>query len=340
MMRRFQGIEGMTVIDSEDDFTADSHSAFGGLSDALQQFGQQLSGASGIPLVRLFGQSPAGFSTGETDLRNYYDTIKQQQEKELRVPITKIYRAMAASEGIELPEGYRINFRNLWQLSDEEKSNIAKTDSDTILGAEEQGVIDRQTALKELRQSSTVTGRFTNITDEMIEEAEGEMAPEAEELVAKGEKEEAEAGEQTAKAGTEKAGEKEKPAAKDKKTRDSKPSAAGILYQAGDKVLIIKRAGYKEAWWDFPGGGAEAGETPQQNAIRESREEVGIEPRTMWPIGTTTDGPANYTTFLSACDEFTPTLSDEHTDFKWATIQEALGMPLHPGVRKVLEAGK
>jgi phage-related protein (TIGR01555 family) len=329
MMRRFQGIEGMTVIDAEDDFTADSHSAFGGLSDALAQFGQQLSGASGIPLVRLFGQSPAGFSTGETDLRNYYDTIKQQQEKELRVPVTKIYRAMAASEGIELPEGYKLNFRNLWQLSDEEKANIAKTDSDTILTAEEKGVIDRQTALKELRQSSTVTGRFSNITDEMIEEAEGEMAPEAEELLAKGEMET-----EKGQAAVEKGGEQDKP------TKDAKPQAAGILYFAGNKVLLLKRVGHEAPWWDLPGGHVEPGESLQAAAVRESEEEIGYTPAALVAMANDSEsGLCNYTTFVSAAPEFEPTLNDEHSDYKWATIQEALGMPLHPGVRKLLTNG-
>ena len=35
MMRRFQGIEGITVIDGNDEFNVDGHSAFSGLSDAL-----------------------------------------------------------------------------------------------------------------------------------------------------------------------------------------------------------------------------------------------------------------------------------------------------------------
>jgi hypothetical protein len=41
----------------------------------------------------------------------------------------------------------------------------------------EGGIIDRATALKELRQSSEVTGVWTNITDEQIEEAENEPPP-------------------------------------------------------------------------------------------------------------------------------------------------------------------
>lgn len=182
MMRRFQGVEGITLLDGEDEFTADSHGAFSGLSDALQQFGQQISGALQIPLVRLFGQSPAGFSTGDADLRNYYDTIKQQQEKELRVPLTKIYKAMAASEGVAWDDGSRIDFRSLWQLSDDQKADIAGKVAQAIAPVEEAGLIDKATALKELRQSSQVTGIFTNITDEMITEAENEPPPMPEDM--------------------------------------------------------------------------------------------------------------------------------------------------------------
>ena len=177
MMRRFQGVEGITLMDGDDEFVGTTHGAFSGLSDALSQFGQQLSGALGIPLVRLFGQSPMGFSTGETDLRNYYDTIKQQQEKELRVGITKVYRAMAASSGIDFPEGTRIEFRSLWQLSDKEKADIATTVATAVGGLERDAVFDRATALKELKQSSKITGIFTNITTEMVTEAENEPPP-------------------------------------------------------------------------------------------------------------------------------------------------------------------
>lgn len=177
VMRRFQSMEGVTLMDAADTFEGVAHNAFGGLSDALMQFGQQLSGALQIPLVRLFGQSPAGFSTGDTDLRNYYDTIKQKQERNLRVPITKIYRIAAASAGLNVPEGFRIEFNSLWQTSDKDKADIAMITQDTINKAEESGLISKATALKELKQSSTITGIFTNITDEEIKEAETDVPP-------------------------------------------------------------------------------------------------------------------------------------------------------------------
>jgi phage-related protein (TIGR01555 family) len=56
MIRMMQVNEGLTLLDKEDEITSTAYS-FAGLSDMMLQFGQQLSGASGIPLVRLFGQS-------------------------------------------------------------------------------------------------------------------------------------------------------------------------------------------------------------------------------------------------------------------------------------------
>jgi|ERR1700758_117759 len=175
MMRRFQNMEGITLMDLEDEFEGHSSASFSGLSDALVQFGQQVSGALQIPLVRLFGQSPAGFNTGDSDLRNYYDGIKQQQKRELGNGVNVLYRCEAASAGIKLPDDFTVKFRSLWQLTDEQKADIAGKVTTAVSGV--QDIIDRATALRELKQSSRVTGIFSNITDEMIDDAEGEMAP-------------------------------------------------------------------------------------------------------------------------------------------------------------------
>lgn len=177
MMRRFQNIEGITLMDKNDEFEGHSNTTFSGLSDALVQFGQQISGALQIPLTRLFGQSPAGFDSGESTMRNYYDGIKQKQKVELGEGVGTAYRCMAQSEGITLPPDFGIDFRSLWQLTDEQKADIAEKVARAIGSVESDGIIDRGTALKELKQSSRMTGIFSNITQEMIDDAEGEMAP-------------------------------------------------------------------------------------------------------------------------------------------------------------------
>lgn len=177
MMRRFQSIEGITLLDAKDKMEAMQQPTFTGISDALTQFGQQLSGALQIPLVRLFGQSPAGFSTGDTDLKLYYDTILQQQQSRLKVGVTKAYRLIGISKRIDVPKGFGVRFRSLWQLTEKEKADIAKVTSDAVLAPLEMGVISPQVAAKELRQSAQHTGVFSNITDEDINALSDEAEP-------------------------------------------------------------------------------------------------------------------------------------------------------------------
>lgn len=177
-MRMLQTNEGITLLDKEDQFQAHSYT-FSGLSDMVLQFGQQISGASGIPLVRLFGQSPSGLnSTGESDLRMYYDNILAQQESRLREGVMRVLRVLHMSKfGQPAPENFDFDFVPLWQTSQKEKADIAKVVADTVKVAVDAGVIDTPTALKELKQSSEYTGVFSNITEQQITEAENEPPP-------------------------------------------------------------------------------------------------------------------------------------------------------------------
>jgi uncharacterized protein len=177
-IRLMQSNEGITTLDSEDSFNVHPYS-FSGISDMLQQFGQQISGATGIPLVRLFGQSPAGLSaTGESDLRNYYDNINREQENKLRPQLDKLFAVISKSVlHYDLPEDFVFEFNPLWQLSETEKVTIASQDVSCVASAYGGGLIDKAMALKELKQQSYVTGRFTNINSDDIKAAAEEDAP-------------------------------------------------------------------------------------------------------------------------------------------------------------------
>ncbi len=178
MMRSLQVNEGITLLDKNDTFASTAYS-FAGLSDMMLQFGQQLSGASGIPLVRLFGQSPAGLSsTGDADIRMYYDNINAQQEAKLRNPWEVLLKIMWRSTfGKDSPKDLEFSFTPLWQMSAMDKAVIAKSNTETVVGAFEAGLNSRATAMKELRDSAGDTGIFSNISDEEINEAEEDLPP-------------------------------------------------------------------------------------------------------------------------------------------------------------------
>lgn len=175
MMRLMQVNEGLTLLDKNDTFQSTAYS-FSGLADMIIQQAQQLSGASEIPLTRLFGQAPAGLNaTGDADIRMYYDSILAKQETKLRggwdIMLQVLWRSVY---GKEAPKDLQFNFVPLWQMSALDKANVAKTQTETIIGAFDTGLISRESSMRELRENSSETGLFSNITDEEINEAEEE----------------------------------------------------------------------------------------------------------------------------------------------------------------------
>lgn len=108
------------------------------------------------------------------------------------------------------------------------------------------------------------------------------------------------------------------------------PVAAGICFVTDDgRVLLLKRAGTPHTGtWAFPGGSIEAGETPEQAARREVREECGYDyTGPLLPLDINDQG---FQGFAAQVPVFTPTLNDEHSEATWATFDK-LPAPLIPG---------
>src|SRR5690348_11078252 len=112
--------------------------------------------------------------------------------------------------------------------------------------------------------------------------------------------------------------------------------AAGILLQSPqDRALFLKRAnGDHAGTWCFPGGSIEAGETPEQAAKRETMEETGHIVDDMIVEADTECGFVTYRGNVAG--EFEPKLNDEHSEFRWAPVEDA-PQPLHPGVASTLQ---
>lgn len=172
-IRRYQTNEGITLLDMEDEYQ-DHQYTFAGLDNILVQFGNQLAGATKIPVVRLFGQSPGGLnSTGDSDIRNYYDSVRETQNSDLREPLEITLGLIFMSElGRPMGPDFSFDFAPLWQLKEEEKGQLAGTNTNTIMAPYTAGVVSGKTALEELRQQSRITGIWSNITDEDIKAAD------------------------------------------------------------------------------------------------------------------------------------------------------------------------
>lgn len=142
-----------------------------------------LSGASRIPVTKLFGRSPAGMNaTGESDLKNYYDYVDSLRESKLRPILERLLPVILMSTCGGVPEDMEVQFPPLWTPTAKEVSEIAKAKAETIVDVFQAGLIDKATSMRELKKLSDETGLFDGITDEEIAASVGHTFQDVTEL--------------------------------------------------------------------------------------------------------------------------------------------------------------
>lgn len=142
---------------------------FSGLSDVYETVMMDVSGASRIPVTKLFGRSPAGLNaTGESDLQNYYDYVDGLRESVLRPILERLLPVLALSCWGEVPEDLEVSFPPLWTPKATEVAEIAERKAGAVAGMYQMGLLDQGTAQQELKKLSDETGMFDTIPDEQI----------------------------------------------------------------------------------------------------------------------------------------------------------------------------
>lgn len=112
-------------------------------------------------------------------------------------------------------------------------------------------------------------------------------------------------------------------------------SGAGIIFFDGKKVLLLKKPGGR---WAFPGGKPIMGETPENTAERETKEEVGkVVGENIGEIRIELDDRLFYSFVYKVNEPFRVDLSKEHTDYKWVDYSELPKLKLQRNVFKALK---
>ena len=124
-------------------------------------------------------------------------------------------------------------------------------------------------------------------------------------------------------------------------------SAGAILFRdtrdRREYLLLKSRPGD----WEFPKGGVEGNEELQQTAIREVKEEAGIEEfrlidgfRDEYDYVFEANGTRIHKTvhlFIAKSFEASAELSNEHSDLQWRDYKQAINTITQDGPREILE---
>lgn len=118
-------------------------------------------------------------STGESDLKNYYDYIDGLRETELRGIIERLLPIMALSAWGRIPDDMDIDFPPMQTPDAKDVAEITERKSNAVLAAYQNDLIDAATAMQELKSLSDETGLYSKITDEAIEAGKGKFYSES-----------------------------------------------------------------------------------------------------------------------------------------------------------------
>jgi 8-oxo-dGTP diphosphatase len=107
------------------------------------------------------------------------------------------------------------------------------------------------------------------------------------------------------------------------------------------RVLVLKR---KNGFWEFPGGGVEWGEHPDEAVVREVKEETGIEIKNPTFLGITSatyekDGDEKhslYVVYKAETNTKAVNITDEHVEYRWLLPEELRFLKLGLNAEPVL----
>jgi uncharacterized protein len=157
-----KGVFHMLLLDKEEEWER-IEQTFTGLPDVLKMYLLIASGAADIPATRLLGQSPAGLSaTGESDMRNYYDSIKAEQNSVLRPALETLDRIVQMASLGKINEDIHYEWDPLWQMDDKQRAEVAKSKADTFKADNDAGLIPpevlRDARINQLIEDGTYPG--------------------------------------------------------------------------------------------------------------------------------------------------------------------------------------
>ncbi len=114
---------------------------------------------------------------------------------------------------------------------------------------------------------------------------------------------------------------------------DGYREAAGTIVMNEDKVLLLRRSvkeTSRHGMWELPGGKLEEGETPEDAALTETKEESGLDVVIDKKVGEHVDHNMNkvYHAYIAepANVDQEVKLSEEHDESQWMTMEEALAL--------------
>lgn len=132
---------GLFLMDKEFEEFFQFQTSLSGVDKLQAQAQEQMASVSSIPLVKLLGITPQGLNaSSEGEIRVFYDHIHAMQENLFRHSLQQVLEIIQLSEFGEIDAGISFEFLPLYELSEMERAEVAKHQSEADKNYAEAGV--------------------------------------------------------------------------------------------------------------------------------------------------------------------------------------------------------
>lgn len=122
-----KSLNRVLLLDTNDKWQR-SQTNFSGVEGMLQRYFHIVAGAADIPAARFLGLSASGLnSSGDADIRNYYDRLQSDRVRDLQPRLARIDAALwRDATGRAKPVDATFAWDALWQPTDKERADTSK----------------------------------------------------------------------------------------------------------------------------------------------------------------------------------------------------------------------
>ena len=142
---------GLGIIDKDTEDFVQVNTPITGVTDLVRQSLEFVVAVNQSNVVKMLGLSPAGFSTGESDLKSHNDLIATLQEKVLRKPLIKLLKIFQLHEFGNIDPELTFEFNPLDEEDDRAVADTQKVKADTAAIYLDRGVITEDEAREALK---------------------------------------------------------------------------------------------------------------------------------------------------------------------------------------------
>lgn len=147
---KYRDNDSILVLDKENEEFSQTNTPLSGLKEMWYASLELIPMIFGIPATKLLEISPSGFnSTGEFEMRNFYDSVHTKQTNVFDAPLKRLLEIICYTKGLE-PDVLSWSWKSLFKMSDRESAEVNRMEADTAQIYYNMGVVGNDDIAKRL----------------------------------------------------------------------------------------------------------------------------------------------------------------------------------------------